>query len=783
MHVLKKFIAEEIEVQRVTSIGGKQIQTAADMICTKVEEYDTYYRCYMRTEDAQGRKIKNCWKANDQALCKTFNLEKQNGKLGNHYYWRLVVNVKDDYIDLSKSVCALYSDIPLVDDNIVQLGYQGTDDPTRQTAQILAGAGEGAPYIKQYEGINGFSLPLEYTRLKPGDNMLSGVVNLQNGSKGATNLIDLQVGGENILKNSGWTGSFDFAKVEPSTSFFTDSKLYSPQLELWDGTATIIDEQNAKSGKAANITSLSQNITLINDESYVVNFFAKGSSITIVCGSYSETLALTSEYKNYVCRFNANNVNSLSISGGTIYDLKLERGTIPTVWCPNVSDNDPSVAKLKELNVFTHAIKEASTSFIGGMGLMEVLMMGMYSNGVMQKVTAGISGVYSDDYDVAFWGGGTLQQAIALVTKFRNNPQYNPTTTEWNNLAKFVVTHGGDVFIRGYIYAEGGYFRGRVDLGNYGYLDPYTRKAKLGKLFVNEDGLVSCTDLLFSVKTFYFNSTDYFGYNTYSNIISDNSPYENKKYSLVQGTTINGVTYNTGDVFMYTTNGWKYIDWMKIYLNQVSDATEATAYITLNPSIIQNIEINVKKTRIGEPAWKIFIEPTDSINYLGTSLDIITNYCERSSTIFLKDDKLKIGGYDRNGKITLTATKNGWLVEGGFSNVSHEKLLVAAKSDMGNGHFVFEIKSLYNLDFTWETTDITGKSILWIPKAFPSTILKSSNILVNSKGCYTVLDSIDFSDTTYNKIIFRTYSLSPFELADGDFYVIINNYEPIYVNE
>ena len=42
-------------------------------------------------------------------------------------------------------------------------------------------------------------------------------------------------------------------------------------------------------------------------------------------------------------------------------------------------------------------------------------------------------------------------------------------------MANFVATHGGDVFMRGYIYALGGLFRGAVSIAN-------------GKIQLNEDG-------------------------------------------------------------------------------------------------------------------------------------------------------------------------------------------------------------------------------------------------------------------------------------------------------
>lgn len=171
----RKLTAEEIEVQKTSHIGGKLMQTAASMFCDRVEKGDTYYRCFFKSTDNEGRIIRNLFKVDDQALVETFNLSRQaDGKTGNHYLWRLVTGTGDDYIDLSKDICAAESEAPLAGDTIVQLGYRGTDDVNRQNAQILSGAGDGSPYLKQFVGINTFALPPEETRLKPGDNLFTG---------------------------------------------------------------------------------------------------------------------------------------------------------------------------------------------------------------------------------------------------------------------------------------------------------------------------------------------------------------------------------------------------------------------------------------------------------------------------------------------------------------------------------------------------------------------------------------------------------------------------------
>lgn len=484
-HFRRKLTAEEIEVQKTTHIGGKLMQTAAGMSCIKVEEYNDFWRCYMRTKDADGRIIYNQFKEKDQALVETFNLEKQaDGRLGNHYLWRLVVSVGTDYIDLSKSVCALESDAPLVGDDIVQLGYQGTDDPNRQNAQILAGAGTGSPYIRQYVGINNFILPEEYTRIKPGDNLLTGRMNLQPGSTGSANLTDLpdevykavNIGSVNLLRNTGFTGDYETEDLSAATELSADTELYSKQLKYWTGVATVSADSAAGSGYSAAIGSLSQSVSLIKGESYVISYKAKGTSVSVSCGSFSVSQPLTSSYQRYTHKITFNGSGIFLISGtATVCDLQLERGTIATDWKPSILDNDKSMAEFQAINYIASAIKDGSVDILGGLILANMVQLGNYKDGKMQKVTAGVSGIYNDDDDVAFWAGGKLEQAILTVMRFRNDPNYQPTDAEWANMANFVATHGGDVFLRGYIYALGGYFRGKIEIAN-------------GKILLNEDG-------------------------------------------------------------------------------------------------------------------------------------------------------------------------------------------------------------------------------------------------------------------------------------------------------
>lgn len=161
-----KFTATEVEIQHASHIGGKVINTHANMIVTSVAETSTEYICYMNTRDGEGNVIYNMWRVGDQAFCETFNLTQQaDGKAGNHFLWRLVTEIGENYIILSKTDCAEASDAPRAGDELIALGNR--TDTERQGAIIQASAGSGSPYIRIYKGINSYTLPKPKINLAP----------------------------------------------------------------------------------------------------------------------------------------------------------------------------------------------------------------------------------------------------------------------------------------------------------------------------------------------------------------------------------------------------------------------------------------------------------------------------------------------------------------------------------------------------------------------------------------------------------------------------------------
>ena len=500
LKVRRKATFTEIEVQEVYHVGGQMLLTAASMTVDYVLEMEDRYRCYFAKKDESGREVENLWKKGDQAYCNTFNLEKQSdGTVGNHYLWRLVVatnrDTKDDsdnrtfgevvirtedynFTDLSKLECGVGSDAPKSGDEIVHLGYQGADDPSRQNAVIIAGAGEGSPYIYEFTGIGvtPFELPAPETKLKPGDNLFTGIVNIQPGSTGVENLAGLpeeifkaaQVGSVNLLLNSGFTGGYQTEELSSGASLNSDSELYSKKMKHWESTGSVLPEEESASGYAAVIGQMEQPVTLIDYENYVVSFKAKGSSLDVWLGNTKQTLALSSSYRIYRLQYSFKHtligVHRFKMVGdATVCEVQVERGTIATDWKPSPLDNDKSFAEFMSLQYLSDAMKNGSTSVIGGLILSSMIQLGNYVDGIMKKVNAGMSGIYNDDDDVAFWGGGTFEQAIKTVMKFKENPLYRPTDLEWQSLANFVVTHGGDLILKGNVFADNGYFRGRLE--------------------------------------------------------------------------------------------------------------------------------------------------------------------------------------------------------------------------------------------------------------------------------------------------------------------------------
>lgn len=124
--------------------------------CASPGTYGSVYRCYFLADDGDTA-IENRFKPGNLARSQSFNIkEGVHEGVSNHYWWRLVENVGDNYIDVSVSQCDEGSDIPKEGDVVVQLG--DISDPDFQSAIVLSAYGDGAPSLTFYQGINSYSL-------------------------------------------------------------------------------------------------------------------------------------------------------------------------------------------------------------------------------------------------------------------------------------------------------------------------------------------------------------------------------------------------------------------------------------------------------------------------------------------------------------------------------------------------------------------------------------------------------------------------------------------------
>lgn len=156
LYVNIKAYFDTLEIKRKTHVGGEQVISPAGIKCTKVETLDSVYRCYFKAEE-DGVTINNEFTVGTLAISQECNIRIGVAQhAGNRFYWRKVVEVGTDYIDLSKDIASQDSNIPAAGDDIVALGH--TDDIARQSAIVLSSVGSTSPSIIFYQGINSFSL-------------------------------------------------------------------------------------------------------------------------------------------------------------------------------------------------------------------------------------------------------------------------------------------------------------------------------------------------------------------------------------------------------------------------------------------------------------------------------------------------------------------------------------------------------------------------------------------------------------------------------------------------
>lgn len=514
-----------ITIHELRYIGGELAITPAAMQVSKVERLGKYgnvvaddvepdkFKCYFDSSDRKGeKKVYNEFIVGDQARCQQFGIEAGTHEfVKTKYYWRLVVEVGEDYIVLSNTdKDKLTTSEPSVNDNIVQLGYRYAGQDNRQAAIILSATANDAPSQKFYQGINDYSL--DHVVKDEGYDAATGVFhcNIYGDSfiggkdgyftydskqkkatfKGTVNfesdstlpdgssvndiakkddLQDLNIKSGNLLRNTSFCGDYESIDISEDVEISEDKETFSEKQKYWTmENASIFDIKDSTSGKAVWIGhKLSQQLAqpLLSGKAYVLSFKGKGTTVKVSVGGETHDVTMTSSFERYelhiTCSDAKDAVFAMVSTNCTVCEIMLSYGTIAPAWSPSYSDNDKAMAEFQNVKFLTDAITQGSTTIDGGLVMSQQFKVGNFRDKKMIKETGGMSGYYNDDDSPFLWGGGTLEQAIYTIQKYKDNPNYEPTAEELNNLAKFVVTHGGrailtDIILRGIIYAEGG---------------------------------------------------------------------------------------------------------------------------------------------------------------------------------------------------------------------------------------------------------------------------------------------------------------------------------------
>lgn len=200
---VKAFFAE-LEIRKISYVGGNYLFSAAGSKIYYVEWLDANgavlnksshqaseaytFRCYLYSDNGTTATM-NYFAADDQVICKTFNIDEGVHKnVSNKYWWRRATGVgkgaisalsdktEYQYVDISMNDCDEKSDYPEENDTIVQLG--NWTNSARQGAIYLMVEGESAPAIMEYSdlGANGkhFMLTKPTLQLSPKGNIIYG---------------------------------------------------------------------------------------------------------------------------------------------------------------------------------------------------------------------------------------------------------------------------------------------------------------------------------------------------------------------------------------------------------------------------------------------------------------------------------------------------------------------------------------------------------------------------------------------------------------------------------
>lgn len=287
-----KAIFAVLEIMKVTYTGGNFVFSPAGMNCTKVEEYDTYYRCYFTADDGE-KAVENTFEVDDFVQLREFNVKPGvYENVSNRYFWRRCIAKGSDYIDLSKSDRDMTSDdTPMAGDCLVTIGNKTIK--SRQNVIIISVYGEGSPSIIQYAGISDYSLDGKaVTVISPNGNKFTGSFVIEATGKSVEDEISASVEVASAAKKAADQAQKDADKANTELNTIASDNYITPseKTALKQQQADIQAERNEI---VANATKYG-----VSHTAYDAAYTLANNALTKYTASDPKNIGVESDYAN-----------------------------------------------------------------------------------------------------------------------------------------------------------------------------------------------------------------------------------------------------------------------------------------------------------------------------------------------------------------------------------------------------------------------------------------------------------------------------------------------------
>lgn len=391
-HLLVRKAAEFVKlvIRELQSVGGEIVLSPASMKISKVDflkkgtllpeygptplRYDVY-RCSFLTKRGD-EEITNPFAVNDLVRCQTFNIkEGTTANAKNKYYWRRVLLVGTDYIDILALSGGNYGDSqPEVGDELVQMG--NTTDVARQSVLYLSAYGSDSPSIKLYKGVNDYTLDGKEIFVVSRDEIyaLASMFKLKVKDGDTTKETTLA---EIVANVDGLTYTVDANKQEVDGQI---SKINTTLTQNAESITSLAQKQTNTENKVSKIEQTTDKISLQVETTTNLKNSIVGSAlrpwdeITKIVAAHSQKVEITSGGgvggSNYAT-FSASGATANTYTGLYFKDVRVSAGKtyVFSVWVRNISLSDYGVYySIKRFDGGTEGAVVKSSNIYAGLG-------------------------------------------------------------------------------------------------------------------------------------------------------------------------------------------------------------------------------------------------------------------------------------------------------------------------------------------------------------------------------------------------------------------------------